>query len=332
MDKLKNIAGKITKAITNNTKPIKLITHTDMDGAGAAVVMNIAADILGRSIDITHVDNKDMNAAIKTAAEDTRYSIVIVTDLSCDEKTAEHINNISHDNIIILDHHKTSDHLNKYDWAVSRSEALSDDRSSSGTSLIFETLKIIIPGFRNHKLLEKFVYTVADYDTWKWTTDPQRFKDCPDLNTLYWFYGTKHFEEKYTHAITYGSNLFTSQDRVMLAIEDEKAQAAAKKAAETAQTAKIIVNRKEYSIVYTYAARYMPAVINEIKTQFPDKDLMILIANSSLSLRSINPDTDVSAIAEFCGGGGHKNAAGISIDNKLTLNFITNILSTQIIK
>ena len=91
------------------------------------------------------------------------------------------------------------------------------------------------------------------------------------------------------------------------------------------------INSKYYFIAYLNATELKSELGNKIFSEYPNINFSAVYSHNdqynstNYSLRSINTATDVSDIAKLYGGGGHRNASGVSV------NYITNVLPSHVI-
>jgi len=192
------------KKIEHNDK-ILLLTHTDADGAGAAIALKSAAMSAECDyITIRYLNNGIMSSEIRNAVcsktADT-YDIIIACDISCTKEDADIIAaSPNASKLVILDHHLTSKHLNDYPFGVSQSEMVDDSFRaplfkntpskglSSGASLMYDYLHycglVDINRCDDYEfdnsdaVLRRIIHLIATYDTWDWV-------NCFDGNTVY---------------------------------------------------------------------------------------------------------------------------------------------------
>lgn len=140
--------GKLAKV--NKDDRILLLTHDDADGAGAEIVLRCMFP--DKNIKVVHLSNGVMSGRVKKALTDAAiaesFGKVIACDISCNEADAEYIDSLPDINsrFVLLDHHLTSQYINRYSWGVSFGDMLEDsflvnyysNGHSSGTSLILD--------------------------------------------------------------------------------------------------------------------------------------------------------------------------------------------------
>ena len=220
------VFAKLPKLPETTGAKILHLTHTDLDGEGAAMALSM----LPYDIEVRRLTNNNMSYEIGKVFitnESNNYDFIIVTDISCSKKVCDIINkHPDAKKFIILDHHQTSDYLNDYPFGVCQSVILSDsvmteeyrcyfdrkdklsefetaDLHSSGTSLMvdylwYHKLFEVLPT-KKVDLFKVFANYVRCYDTWDWKLcfDNNAYvAPCPLFNTLYDAYGANNFSRK----------------------------------------------------------------------------------------------------------------------------------------
>ena len=117
---------------------IKLITHTDLDGVGCAILATI---VFKNNIDITycHVPDEVNEYLNKNLNELNTYEKVYITDCSCDEQYFKLIPHIR-----LFDHHITAESLNKFSNATVKVEL---NKTATGNVSITLPSTSITPSF-----------------------------------------------------------------------------------------------------------------------------------------------------------------------------------------
>ncbi len=146
---------------------ILLFTHEqDIDGLGCAILAN--ASNLEYELVLCKTFELDEKINIEYDKESIySYDKIIVTDLCPKKDTLEKISKDKRlcQKFQVLDHHKTAEAFNSYDFVTVVSEH--DLIKESGTSLFYQYLK------NNHLImdnpvLDEFVELTRQYDTWDW--------------------------------------------------------------------------------------------------------------------------------------------------------------------
>jgi oligoribonuclease NrnB/cAMP/cGMP phosphodiesterase (DHH superfamily) len=290
---------------------IKLFTHNDLDGVGCAVVGKV---VFGEDIDIEYCGYKDVNDKIEqflSLSNLQEYSRVFITDISVNEKVAERIDyKANHTDALItfnlIDHHKTAEWLNKYDWAFVESEVSTQEGifKLSGTTLFLEHLSGLYGYTEKMTALKGFVDAVRLYDTWEWKRLNLQFPK--DLNDIYHLVGLDEFVCVYTKKILERNNSFTF-DPVHMTLLKYKRKETENYISKKLDQVKVI-NR----VAFLVADNNISELGNKI-CENVDCDYCAIYTGQSVSLRSIG-EFDVSVIAKEKGGGGHKNASGYEVN------------------
>ena len=356
---MKNILEKLVKIVMLDH--ILLLTHTDMDGSGAAVLLRAAFSRHG-NVDVEHVPNAIASRTIKKYAcdEETakKYDAIIVCDISCTEEDAEYIDrNKKVKKLVLLDHHATALPLNRYDWALvepmlipgtwrgsdKEIARLGFDKKpvhSSGTSLMYDYLEycgswaIKEIGVSNRPV-KCFTFTVAAYDTWDWKTVYSGNPVFEKLNTLFHEYEAKEFERAFIHRLTdcFGtlpSDLFTHYDEYVLKIAAARRAAYREDIPRAFSTGNVKFGERYYSFVFCYSTKYLQDTFDAMKECHPDADLYIVDRGNGVSIRSVKEDINAGEIAKIAGGGGHPGAGGISIPFEKRKEMLEDVLGTTL--
>lgn len=224
---IKDLFGKYPNDMLKKAKNIKLLTHTDMDGSGAAVLMkylNSLDPFFG--LEIVRVHSNQTDAVIRRECLtnwDESYDLVLITDISCTWKTAQEIVKSGHAHkVVLLDHHQSAidEKLNQFGFCTIVAEGSAEDsvvrrrqptgpriipRNSSGTSLLYDFINYegirVLPRRGWDRYLSLLADSVAAYDTWDWQ-NPAMAVNCITrvtvnhkiLNALFWYFGAEAWE------------------------------------------------------------------------------------------------------------------------------------------
>lgn len=314
---------------------VLLLTHTDLDGAGAAVL--ISAAFPNSNVDIKHCNNKEMSDCILTALKEQScdYDLIMVTDISLTEEDARIADGFVHENFLLFDHHPTAMHLNKYNWACvhngkiedsSRATYydLADDWHTSATGLLFDYLAYHkFDCILNSPKLNYFAYAVSAYDTWDWKTTKCKKDYIQELSTLCSIYGLSRFERAMSLRIAANEDLLLPIDRLLFEIEQERVDTYISKIKDSIVTGTVDILGKKYSYAGCISTDYVAPVFQYLRDNYPSYDILIINTGASVSLRT-NTDVDLAVIAKHFGGGGHVAASGFPQDLK-TINTILEL-------
>jgi len=286
-----------------------LYTHNDLDGVGCGIVARCA---FGDRVDIRYNSVQSLNPQVERFLETYRDKpkkggMLFITDLSVSEENERRLERHVQGGgkARLLDHHKTSLHLNRHAWATVQVE-YDDGRPSSATSLFYEYLV-------QHRMLPangaiaEFVELVRLYDTWGWEkAEEVRAKR---LNDLFFLLSLDEFEDRMVERLKRGEAFaFTDFEERLLELEEEKIERyVRRKRRELVQT---FVDGRCVGIVH--AESYHSELSHELGRTYPHLDYIAIanVGGKKLSLRTMHDDVDVSDIAASFGGGGHAKAAG----------------------
>lgn len=306
-------------------KKIKLFTHTDLDGAGCAILGKIAY----KDIDIEYCGIDNINEKVKNFLTENKnnigdfknciYSFFYITDLSVNIEVANMIEEENNRSIKLdgqgicqlLDHHKTAEWLNEYMWAiVDTNERI----KASGTSLFFDYLTdnniINYENRTNLYLLEK---TITKYDTWEWVNDELYGNNSKHLNDIFHFLGMNDFVEYYTQQC---ENIFygvTAEHMVILSLLQLKNNEYIENKLKEVKIVEI--ENKRVAIIINDNKDVTSLLGDRILKTYKEVSYCCMIYSNGIAFRSKN-HFDVSEIAKNLGGGGHKNAAGCKISDQ----------------
>ena len=286
------------------SKNIHIFTHNDLDGAGSllALIWAFPEDKItyttinnNTAANFTDFINKDWGKTL------SNYDSVFITDLSLSEK---HIPVIDKDNVIFIDHHKSSLNL-KFDKAKSFIKLY-----SSCAMYIYNIFKNIID--INKKQKELLVY-IDDYDSYT-----LNFKTSKDLNILYWDYYSTSISTFLTD-YSEGFVPFTDLQKNIISFNKQKLQ----KLTTTLNFYKTTteIQSKKCKIVSTFADKYINDIaVYMIEKHNADIAIVVSLEQSRVSFRKRKGlEVDVSALSQkLCDGGGHESASG----GKITDNFL----------
>lgn len=333
-------------AVPNRTDRILLLTHTDLDGAGAAVLTKF----LFPRATVKHCTNSVMSEAIRDAclAEPHAYDFIIACDISCTKADATELaaSQWVKDHFVLIDHHPTAMHLNAYNWATIYSDMVSDSfrasmyedpniGHSSGTGLLYDYFEYnnLMPSSLKPltlKLMHAFVSLVSMYDTWDWSAIFNQ-PVAKDLSALCFLYGIEYFEEEMLNRITRGDSnyLFNSVDNIMLRCENQKIVSHLERMRKSYRYGTITLADIVYNIVYCATSQYIPQTFEDMKYVYPDRDIYMINCGNTISMRACKANIDLSVIAKQLGGGGHTGAAGVPIPYEKQIAYFESAIGSK---
>jgi len=312
---------------------VKSFTHTDKDGVGCAI---LAKQVFQEKVDIEYCDYNNINEKVEAfyiGSEKNNYDRVFITDISVNEEVAHIIDYYKdkkyYPEIVLLDHHKTAEFLNKYDWC--KVVEVINGGKTCGTSLFYNYLmdNDLLQNSRAWKWdgcsnLYSFVESVRKYDTWLWKTlyneiEPKMWND------LLYIMGRENFVEKIMDIVGFQHAFeFNEFDLKLLEYKQREIDSYI-----DAKDKSIIVKEiNGYQAGVVFAEKYSSELGNKLSKLHPELDFIVMINPShSVSYRTIKNSIDLGLIAKIYGGGGHPQASGSQIDNNMRNKIIDLIFN-----
>lgn len=304
---------------------VKLITHTDFDGVGCAI---LAKHVFGEdNVSVVYCDYSDMPNVVKPAVEaGLLYDRVFITDLNLPQDLVEYIDDTNESgHILLFDHHIQSLPYNNLSW-VTAAEINAVGDKTCGTELFYSYLKNNYDDFRHSLTLQQFVRYVTYYDTWVWQNNGADGDMAKKLNDLLYIYGRDSFIYKMLNYLSKSNVKYSlsSIDEVVLSIRDREIQ----DYIDAKDKQLKIVKVAEYTVGVVFAERFTSQLGNELCRRHSEIEFVAMICPeyNSVSFRTVK-DIDLSEFAARYGGGGHKSAAGMQIDTDKLDNFVKDIFA-----
>lgn len=347
-------------------KPMKIkhISHLDLDGYGSTILTEILKTFVPEGYYEIETDNilpNRLNSIMKDVIDNIDYwDRVIITDLAINEELLEMIRNCKDtEKIRVFDHHKCDLKDLPDNVVITKDSPLNPGKLTCATELYYNFLLsdpiydlIKIRG--NHKMIQYFVECVRVYDTfefWKTRNEPENtqystYIDAPRLNTLFHILEREDFKDyMYNYLLdeininilthSHGKYPYISE---VLSLEGNKntryVEAALRRLIKTDLSCTVWRDGKPHEIDYhigvIFAEKNGPVIGNTACENNPDLDFCTVVSNNQVSLYTNKENIDVSSIAKLFGGGGHEEAAGLTIPyinaNVYSLNHFFNII------
>lgn len=291
---------------------VKLFTHTDLDGIGNTILANHAF----KEVHVSYCDYTNINEEVMNFLADdglNYYDLVFITDISVNERVARELDFYNcYDKVILLDHHKTSKWINKYDWALSVEET--KGKLTCGTELFYEFL--VEKGLlKETKSMAEFVEKVRRWDTFDWKVLNDEL--AHELNMLLSIVGRGSFVSRFSKNV---SLKFDETEQLLLKNEKEAYAKELNSKRKSLIEKKLVVESnglETFNVGIVFCESYVSNIGNDLADENPQLDFIMLInaTKKSLSFRARHDaNVDLSEIAKLFGGGGHKFASGASID------------------
>jgi uncharacterized protein len=262
--------------------PRRLLTHTDLDGIGCAVLFAGAASG-GAGFEL--VENGQIDGRVRAAL--ASGADILVTDHGVSEETADLVDDFvaRGGRFSLLDHHRSALPLAARGWAVV-------DESRSATGLLFDHLGRP-PAF------EEFARLVEDHDLWR-HEDPRSER----LAALVGLLGHERFLERFRDDPAVS---FREGELLLLENAERRREDFLRKKVEQAR----VVERGGERWAVCYAEDYQSDLAERLMNDLGVTSTAIVNPGKrTVSLRSRGGD--VSVLARRFGGGGHARAAAFS--------------------
>lgn len=308
---------------------ILLFTHEqDIDGLGCAIL----AQESNFTFDLELCKTFELDEKIQKHLDDKsiyEYDYIYVTDLCPKEQILMVIESDHRLNkkFQVLDHHKTAEEFNKYDFVTVISEE--NQHKESGTSLFYKYL-VEHKYLKSSNIMDEFVEHTRAYDVWDWV----KLNDtlARELHIIFETQGISYYLEMVNRLLTKDKKI------VLNAKEEEIVWKFNKKLHDeiNACLAKMVVKdlpidgaifRVGYIITDYKYRNDVADIVKENNSEGIDAIGMIMNDRDTVSYRAIN-NIDVSIIAYYFGGSGHKAAASNPKDNILFQQVLKLVLKS----
>lgn len=341
---------------------IKHISHLDLDGYGATILTEILANYVPEgfyNIETENILPNRLNTMMQEIIDNLdEYDRVIITDLAINAELLDMINHCKNpEKIRVFDHHKCDLTDLPDNVTITKDSPIHIGKLTCATELYYKFLKddpiydmIRVRG--DAKAVEYFVECVRVYDTfefWKTRNDPENsqyesYVDAPRLNTLFHILEREDFKNYIYHYLLNGERALTRSNEKypfineILALEANKntryVEAALRRLIKTNLCCTLwrenMPHKLDYNIGIIFAEKNGPVIGNTACENNPEIDFCAVVSNNQISLYTNKDNLDVSSIAKMFGGGGHEEAAGLTIPyinaNVFSLNHFFNII------
>lgn len=303
------------KKILNNNKVLVISHEDDMDGLGGVILGYLAF----KDIDYMLIHVKEQTEIVDFV-KNSNYEKVFITDLGLEDKIADEINELGM-NILHFDHHETNVYASKY--AFSTVEIQRNGISTCGTELFYLYLKENNL-LKDNALIKRFVEDTRAYDNWDWVKNNN--VEANDLNKLFSIVGIDTYISKMVDKLRNNNkDIFDETDKYLIELNTQEE----KKLIELSDKSLIIREKDGLKFGIVFGNKFLSIIGNTLCNRHPELDYMLLIdpLEKKVSLRSVR--IDVSKVAESYGGGGHKYAAGFSLNEEIFKSLLKIIINSD---
>lgn len=303
------------KKILNDNKVLVISHEDDIDGLGGVILGYLAF----RDIDYMLIHVKEQTEIVDFI-KNSNYEKVFITDLGLEDKIADEINELGM-NILHFDHHETNVYASKY--AFSTVEIQRNGISTCGTELFYLYLKENNL-LKDNALIKRFVEDTRAYDNWDWVKNNN--VEANDLNKLFSIVGIDTYISKMVDKLRNNNkDIFDETDKYLIELNTQEEN----KLIELSDKSLIIREKDGLKFGIVFGNKFLSIIGNTLCNRHPELDYMLLIdpLEKKVSLRSVR--IDVSKVAESYGGGGHKYAAGFSLNEEKFKSLLKIIINSD---
>lgn len=307
-------------------KRIKIFSHNDLDGFGAPYLLAAvqAAVLPETTLDIEPIGAGRIDTVLERwlrSPAASNFTDVYIMDMTPEaDYTFQELDAHFANHWLVFDHHETAATARKQ-HAANNVTAVSKQLPSA-TSLVWDWLRQQ-PHFdqlppERQTVLAELVELIRAYDTWDWQNDPAmdpaERQAADELNQLFWFYPLKHAPAFIQRVFALGWPAYRQENSLLIqTLNDRRAHYLKSHLKDLVITT---IDGHPWGVVY--ADDYKSEIAHQLLADHPDLAAAMVLAPTSVSLRS-NGKLDVAKFAEqYFHGGGHADAAG----GRLTVNLI----------
>jgi hypothetical protein len=339
-----NMKLKTFPNIFQDIKKIIHISHNDQDGIAPSILGNLVKpddiEYVSHYCDYNEVDDK-----IAEAIEEMDFfTALLITDITPRRDDVieglQALHKIGQ-KVVLLDHHSTQAHFNEYDWALIKPfaeiEAIDTDektdgiRKTSATEMYFWYLILnnMVTDEQFYALFQ-YVKHVTDYDTWLWIENGNDF--ASELNKTLYIVGKDVYFFTQLNKLA-GMHIgdifeFTSEERLLVDIENKKEAEYIQEKIESVKTKVIALDGRMYKVAIVQAESFVSTLGNAIcKAVDCDFVAMFDFSKEKISFRSVKKDVNVGVIAKTLHekGGGHPPASGCPLTQDIASFFLSGV-------
>lgn len=297
---------------------IKLISHNDLDGFGAPLLLKALQPELFNNVtfDLTTCSAGRLDQELERffrQPDIQKYSDIYIMDMTPDsdysfQQLEQHFAN----HWLVFDHHESEEDLRKQ-YATNCISPTNPEINPSAVSLVWDWVSkqvnfANVPTARQHELQE-IVELIRAYDTWDWQNDPnmksEKRQAADELNQLFWFYPLSQSKTFVTTVYQTGWKQYRAQNTLLINTLNSRRQRYLDK--HLKNVIEFSVDGHSFGIVY--ASDFKSEIAHALLQQH-DVEAALVIDAHSVSLRS-NGQLDVAEFAaDYFNGGGHADSAG----------------------
>lgn len=292
----------------------KIFSHNDLDGYS----INVLCRFYNIKCEIKNINNKLVDKELITFFESEdckKYEKIFLCDIYPSNDVAEYIDqNVG--NFVLIDHHKTGEHLNKYSWA--NVSPTFNSKSTCATELFYRYL-LNNEKIKENQAINEYVESIRLFDTGDYMRYKYDEKYKPiELSILFFIYFRNYWKHLYGnlkkgYILSFSDVDITTNMNNKISIYSRQKQKELK-----------IIDFEGYKtgVFFIDESIYISKTLMDAHEMNPEIELFMFVnILNSISLRNFG-DFNVAKIAEKYGGGGHEMAAGFPYSSSFIYDII----------
>lgn len=319
-------------------------THTDLDGAGCAILLEVASSIRNPKTGIIFYLNNGSpqrryfvergiifdSMVLESIQND---DIIIITDITPSKYVMEELRKYYNETgkVIVVDHHRTD--MDEQFMIIHYDEHLKGypDIQTSATSILADLLVYKVNHQYSYDMIFLMVGDIRDWDTFRWTTvygiNNMINFNVPDLPEVFQEKTRSYFLNVMLN--TFGMDIFIDMMTDMIMNLGAFTQLhydiwinhirRIRSVQETLRTTTKIIDFEGYKCGVILDSHNLSENLNFICRELDvDISLGVNVSKGTVSIRTNSDDISVYEIAKKYGGGGHTKASGFPLNNLLS--------------
>lgn len=290
----------------NNT--ILYFTDEDLDGIGCEYLLR---NVYSNGTVVHSLKSKFTDRQLLNAISKENYSEIYITDVVLkSQKTLDFLDTLNSNGVKIhlIDHHVCKLDISKYTWALVCNKM--NDKKVCATYLIYKHLCKLGYDMSKYK---KLTNIICNYDTWNHDVN-KRFTGSA-LTKLMSIHDFDYIYEK-LDCIVNNKKVFNTKDLIVIETIDKFIKNYTDFNTDNAVIKEF--NGYKFAITYSNLAACNYLTIESVLNKHPNLHFGINIdlLHNICSIKTLNPNLDVSKIAFLNNGAGQKQVSGFSISEE----------------
>lgn len=303
---------------------ICLVTHeSDADGAFPIILSRLVFE----AMDVFSCEIKEVDSVLENVfSHEKDYDKIYIVDLCMSEELAQKVNvdNGLKGKVFVFDHHASCLPMNHYSFIKIVDEE--NGIRECGTTLFWKYLTSVSDKKILFKpCLKKMIEWVRQMDTYCFSDDEK--ENAFSFGSLYVIYGRERYIEHFYDYVLHNEEfIFSDTDKLLIALEEEKAKQYIQEKMEHVKFARVDGVR----VGIAFAEQRRSSLGHEMASKLDIDVAVVINVDRSVSYRAEKEEVDVTVLASSYGGGGHKHAAGNPLPEDLQEK-IVNLLFKDVV-